>query len=459
MSEENQKQKMAAGFMPHSEDAEKGVLSSLLQEPGLIDEFADLPADAFYLPQHRNLFELLRSMHTLGKPVDLVSVTQQLADAGALEEVGGAFWLTDLWGFIPTSANVEYYAGILREKALRRRIIGATQKLQRLVLEDKETAADELLQSVEEQFLSLRNSGGGVDKLQPFAEGLKCAINQIEATYSKRGRTVGLASGLNDFDRMTGGLRGGQLVIVAGRPGMGKTCFIMQLARRFAEQGPLAIFSLEMSMTELCERYICNEASIDLQRVRDGFLNKPDLQKLPGVVSGLSRKPVWIDDTGALSILEFRSRARRAVLRHGAKAIFVDYLQLMKSPSKRAQESRALEVAEISMTLKACAKELNVPVIAACQLNRDADGRASAPRLADLRESGQIEQDADIVAMLHRPKKDSDDEGERESCECVMAKQRNGPVGSFKLRFLGAFARFENLTGKLFSNNDGERQQ
>jgi replicative DNA helicase len=446
--------------LPQAPDAEKALLSSLLQHDALLDEYADLPEDAFYVPQHRKLFSLLRSMRQMNKPVDLVSVTEMLSDMGELEAMGGGYFLVDVQSFVPTAANSDYYASILREKAMRRRIYAETQNLQRLALEENELNSGEILQSVEERFLSLRNSvGGNENALRPFSEGLAAAMASLEATYKARGKCAGLATGLVDFDRMTSGLRPGQLVIVAARPGMGKTCLVMQMARSFSDFGPVAVFSLEMNAEELAARFICSEATVDLQRARDGFLQRQDLMALPGTIGSLAKKPIWVDDTGALSCLEFRSRARRAVVRHGCKAIFVDYLQLMRSTSKRAQESRTLEVAEVSMTLKACAKELNVPVVAACQLNRDADGRNSAPRLADLRESGQIEQDADIVAMLHRPKKDGETAEERERCDCVLAKQRNGPVGTFSMRFLGQYARFENVTAKQYSNNENERQK
>jgi replicative DNA helicase len=289
------------------------------------------------------------------------------------------------------------------------------------------------------------------------------AIEGIESTYKNRGKCVGLPTMTTDFDRMTGGLRPGQMVVVAGRPGMGKSALSVQWATAMAEAGfPVAVFSLEMTGVDLASRMICTEMPLDLKRVRDGFMNKNDMQRMPVAASKIGHLPLHIDETPSLNIFDFRGRARRAVVKHGVKCIVVDYLQLMRSTSKRAQENRAYEVAEISMALKATAKELGVPVIAATQLGRNAEER-SAPKLADLRESGQIEQDADIVVMLHRPKKgmkDSDgnslDDG---SVELIVAKQRNGPVGTVNLKFEAEYTRFANVTEALYSNNKEKRQK
>lgn len=465
MSEEifdkKERRQSAVRSMPSSEDAERGLLSSCLQDAGVIDEYVNLPAEAFHLPGHRALWGCLQAMRAMNKPVDLVTVTEQLIEVGELESIGGPAWLTDVWNFIPTSANADYYVKIVMDRMIRRRIITTANRMSKLAYEEFELTAEEVVESVEGQFLELRNEGSK-DALNHIAASVKRVMEKIEHTYRNRGKPSGMATGFTDLDRMTTGLHPGQLVVLAARPSMGKSCFMMQMARSFAEQGPVAVFSLEMSQDEITERLIALESKFSLSRIKDGFLQKTDFAQLPMVYGRLVKQPIFIDETPALTVLDFRSRARRAVVRHGARVIFVDYLQLMKSPGKGKLENRALEVAEISMTLKACAKELRVPVIAVAQLNREAEGRSSAPRLSDLRESGQIEQDADIVMMLHRPKKDRDDEGAAgvgESMEVHIVKQRNGPVGHFNLRFVGEHARFENETGKLFSNNEAERQR
>lgn len=443
--------------MPWSLEAERALLSCVLLEPDLLDEYANLRDGYFYFPAHQVIFRAMLDMRAAGKLVDMVTVTQVLGDDGSLAEVGGAAAIGELFALLPTGANAPAYAEIVREKAARRRIISTGMELVRRG-RMADALPEELLHEADTQLMALRAATGEDSCWQHIGAGILQASDQIEATYKNRGKILGLATGINDFDRMTNGLRPGQLMVVAARPGMGKTCFVLQAARNFAKEGPVAIFSLEMNMVELASRLICSETPLNLGRLRDGFMGKNDLPMMTRAMGVLAGLGVFVDETPALSVLDLRSRARQAVVKKGARAIFVDYLQLIKGSSKRAMENRALEVAEISMALKAMAKELKVPVVAAAQLNRDAENRAGAPKLADLRESGQIEQDADIVVFLHRPKKDSKDASEREEMLLQVAKHRDGPVGPVPLRFVGEYARFENLTEDLYSNNPERRQ-
>jgi len=443
--------------IPWTFEGEKALLSSMLQDESVIDDFAHMRDGYFHFPAHGVIFSKMLEMRAMGSPVDLVTLTESLRVCGELEGVGGAAAIGELFVFVPGASNADYYARLVQDKAVRRRVMAVSQKLARRAVED-ECLPEELLQDAEAALLQLRNQTEGETSWQTLKKGILDAVNQVELTYQNRGQPVGLATGLVDFDRMTGGLKPGQLMIVAARPGMGKTCFILQAAREFANRVPVAIFSLEMNVVELASRTLCSETPLNLARLRDGFMGRSDIPRIHQAATTLSNLPVFIDETPALSIFELRSRARRAVIKHGVGAIFVDYLQLLRGTSKRAQENRAQEVAEISMALKACSKELKVPVIAAAQLNRDAEHRAGPPKLADLRESGQIEQDADLVVFLHRPKKDSKDSEERQEMQLIVAKHRDGPVNSVPLRFIGEFARFENVTEKLYSNNPSQRQ-
>jgi len=449
--------KVEAGkTVPHSMDAEKGLLSSLLQEEGLTEKLGWLSEEHFYYPLHATLYATIRGMREEGHPVDMVTVTEKLA--GKME----AHVVSDMALFVPTSANADYYAGIVAEKFARRRVMAVCAELARRAATD-ESGPEQLLDDAESALVALRMGAQRNVTLQPLATGLKAALKNIEAAYDNRGKEVNRpdagATGLVDFDRMTGGLKPGQLVVFAARPAMGKTSLMLQSARYMATKFPVAIFSMEMTLEELATRLICAESSLNLARLRDGFLSRQQLPEISRGFNQVHKLPIWVDESPALSCFDFRSRARMAVTQHGVKAIFVDYLQLMRSTSKRSRENRAMEVAEISMTLKATAKELGVFVVALAQLNRDAENRSGPPKLADLRESGQIEQDSDIVAFLYRPKKDSEDAAEKEAAQLIVAKHRDGAPGTVNLRFVGEFARFENVTEKMYSNNVEKRQK
>ncbi len=443
--------------LPQAVESERALLSSMLQNNALVEDFAWLDIDHFYMPSHQIIFRRLREMRESGKLCDFITLTQTLDDQKELEEAGGAAAVTDIFTLVPTATNAAYYAEQVREKYIRRRIIGKCAELVQNAYDDTRPP-EQLLEDTESSLLALRPSTAGDAAMQHIKPAVQGALDQIEATYANRGKPSGAASGLNDLDRMTGGFKPGQLIIVGARPGMGKTALAMQSAVNFAQKEPGLIISMEMNAIELASRAMCSGAPMNLQRIRDGMMGEGDLNKLTSSAQQLSNLPIYIDETPALTIFEFRARARRAAVKHGIKWIVVDYLQLMRSTSKRASESRAIEVAEISMALKACAKELKIPVIALAQLNRDAEQRSGPPKLSDLRESGQIEQDADIIMFIHRPHKDSEDLAEKQKALLVVAKHRDGPVNTITLRFEGEYAKFHNVTQELYSNNDEKRQ-
>lgn len=446
--------------IPWNHDAERGVLCSAMLQPEVMEELTDLTEDHFYHPLHSVVWSCLKQRAIERKPIDLISVSNAMQNVPTIKE--NPALLAEISIFVYTAANIGAYAEILRDKGLRRAMLRVANETARMAMES-EGEPHVLLNEVEAKWLALRAGTKAETSIKPIKSFVMEALDGIEATYKNRGGCVGIATGTIDFDRMTGGLRGGQLVIVAGRPGMGKSALSVQWATKMAEANEaVAVFSLEMTGVDLAARMVCSEMPLDLGAVRNGFMSKEDMRKMPVAATKIGGLPLWIDETPAMNIFDFRGRARRAVVKHGVKCIVVDYLQLMTSSSRRAKENRAHEVAEISMALKATAKELNIPIIAAAQLGRNAEER-SRPKLADLRESGQIEQDADVVVMLHRPNKGkvnedgtSADGGE---VELIVAKQRNGPVGTVNLKFESEYTRFANVTEKMYSNNKEKRQK
>ncbi len=451
--------------LPSNIDAERGLLGSMLLSADVIDSLPNMEASAFHLPVHQLIFETLQDMRAKLKPIDLITVSSELRkrDLDGIENID--FILTDLLVFVPSAANWDHYAEIVQEEHIKRKIISGCLSMDRLARGYKGTA-DELLNEVEQTVMGMRGSGKTDDALKPVKKFVDEAVNSLEAVFKNRGKPIGLTTGFVDLDRMTGGLKPTLLYVVAGRPSMGKTVLAVQVATHNALAGvPVALYSLEMSGAELAERMIGTQSSINLQRWRDGFLEKSDLPRIAISSNEIAKSSLWIDETPSLTIMDLRARARRAVTKRGAKLIVIDYMQLMRAPSKKADFSRAAEVADISMGLKAMAKELRVPVIVCAQLNRENDGKR--PALSNLRESGQIEQDADVAILIHRPFKDKEQSDEDradfaqngEPAEAILAKQRNGPIGTIDLRFFGQFTRFESTTKKAFSNNPNERQK
>ena len=440
--------------LPHSLEAEQGVLGSMLIAPtdviGLCVESID--EHHFYQPTHRTIYLTLVEFWNDGRPADFITLTQILRDRKLLDAVGGAAYVTHLFNFVPTAANAAYYLEIVRDKYILREIIGTCTDYAGRAY-DELGEVNTLLDEVEQRVLAI-----GADRFKEEMPTMKDqvmeAIETIEKLYERKGTITGLETGFKNFDAMTMGLHPAEMVVIAARPSMGKTAFAMNIAEHVAVVGkhPVAIFSLEMSSQQLVQRLLGSRARVNLSKLRDGFLSERDFPSLMNAAGKLAESQIYIDDTPGLSILELRAKARRFKKMHDIKLIVIDYLQLLRSTSRRAQDNRQLEVAEISAGIKALAKELSIPIIVLAQLNRNPENRAGdskgRPRLGDLRESGSIEQDADLVGLLVRKKYYEDDEEAREEAggeaELIIAKQRNGPTGDVKLTFLEQYTRFED---------------
>lgn len=467
--------------LPQSQDAEKGMLCCCLLNPALLDAYGDFPVEIFCHPSHREIFETMREINAQNIGLDLITLTQRLDDKGRLAAVGGAAEITQLSYFTPSASLHHDYAAILREKWVRRRMLAMAQKIEAEAYgEDGSGDIELIVARVEEAAMKLRGETETrkEDPVQHCGPAVMAALDHLEAAYAKRGGIMGLSTGLHDVDRMTDGLQGPRLYVFGGLPGSGKTALALQIAEDVAieQQKEVLFFTQEMSGDELMIRTLCRRAEIDLQRVRDGFMGRNDIPKLSRIAAEVTGGKMFIDETAGLTTAQFRARCRAHKLKHGTKLIVVDYLQLMHGVSKAARDNRQQEIAEISGTLKAVAKELKIPVIVLAQLKRDAEDRKGPPKLADLRESGAIGQDADFVGLLHsledkkKPAKgvnaakvDSDDDGDEDEAPKFntmlnVVKQRQGPVGEVKLRFVKQYTRFENITAKTYSNNPEERQ-
>ena len=430
---------------PQNLDAEQSTLGSMLLEKEAIYKGAEiLRPDDFYREAHRVIFEVVVHLANKGEPVDLITVSEELKQRGMLDKVGGVAYLTQLVNFVPTAANVEHYANIVAEKSLLRSIISVATNIVKMGYEGTEEV-DVILDRAEKEIFEIsqkRNIKGFVNLRSILVE----TFERIEKLYESKGGVTGLPTGYSDFDRMTAGLQPSDLIILAARPSMGKTTFALNLASHAAVEVkvPVVIFSLEMSKEQLALKLLCSEAGVDNQRIRTGTLRDDDWPKLSQALGRLSDAMLFIDDTPGISALEIRAKARRIKSEYGLGLIIIDYLQLMQSRSK--SENRQQEVSEISRSLKALARELNVPVIALSQLSRAVEQRADKkPTLADLRESGSLEQDADIVGFLYREDYYNPETDRKNITELIIAKQRNGPVGTVDFFFQKEFSKFQSL--------------
>src|SRR6266436_3899496 len=439
--------------LPSSEDGEKGVLCSLLLSPREVADICvlSLNPDAFYIPAHRTIYSLVLEFGDKYKPIDFISLKQALKDRNQLEEIGGPEYLSDLYNFVPTAANAGYYVDIVREKYVLRRLISTCTRLSTQCY-DQQGEIEPLLDDAEKEIFAITGEHVKTE-IVPTKDLVMEAIEQIEKLYENRGSVTGLPTGFIELDRMTSGLHAAEMIVIAARPSMGKTALAMNIAEHVSiDVGkPVAVFSLEMSSQQLVQRLLCSRAQVDLQNVRNGFLSERDFPKLTSVASRLATAKLFIDDSPGLSIAELRAKARRLVASHQVQLLVIDYLQLLRSTSRRAQDNRQIEISEISAGIKSLAKELNIPIIVIAQLNRGPDARAKEggrPRLSDLRESGSIEQDADVVGLLVRSEYcETDEEAKQEKAgeaELIIAKQRNGPTGDVPLTFLKEYTRFEN---------------
>src|SRR5437660_834450 len=439
---------------PHSIEAEQGVLGSMLISPrdAIAEVVEKINEEYFYVPAHQTIYSVLVDLWNAGAAIDLITFTQVLRDRNLLETVGGAAAVTSLFTFVPTAANVGYYLDIVRDKYILREIIAAATESVRRAYEEQDEV-NNLLDEVEQRSFAVGEDRFKGEMLS-MKEQVMSTLESIEKLFENKGAITGVSTGFRDLDKLTSGLHSSEMSVIAARPSMGRTALAMNIAEHAAIEVklPVATFSLEMSAHQLVQRMLCSRARVNLAKTRDGFLAEADFPKLTHAASKLAEAKIFIDDTAGLTILELRAKARRLKAQHDVRLIIVDYLQLLRSTSRRAQDNRQLEISEISAGLKGLAKELKIPIIVVAQLNRNPEIRTGSgkgvPRLADLRESGSIEQDADLVGLLVREEYYADSDEERTElegkAELIIAKQRNGPIGQVKLTFLKDFTRFED---------------
>ncbi|MBW5448768.1 replicative DNA helicase [Cohnella sp. CFH 77786] len=431
---------------PQNLEAEQAVLGAILLEAeALITAMERLRAEDFYSVAHQRIFEAIVSLNEDNQPLDLITLTARLRDQGELEEVGGVSYLAKLIGSVPTAANVDYYAQIVEEKSMLRRLIRtATQIVSNGYAEGDDVGA--LLNDAEQRILELSNRRASHGFIS-IRDVLMDVFERVEHLYNHKGGVTGIPSGFIDLDKMTSGFQRSDLIIVAARPSVGKTAFALNIAQNVAVRAgeTVAIFSLEMSAAQLVQRMICAESNVDAGRMRTGHLEGDDWEKLSMAIGSLSEAQVFIDDTPGITVADIRAKCRRLKKEKGLGMILIDYLQLIQGRGK-AGENRQQEVSEISRTLKQIARELEVPVIALSQLSRGVEQRQDKrPMMSDLRESGSIEQDADIVAFLYRDDYYDKETEKKNIIEIIIAKQRNGPVGTVELVFLKQFNKFVSL--------------
>ena len=450
MAEEWQKR-----ILPNSSDAEKSVIGSMLMDKDAITTASEiLVGDDFYVKQNQILFETMVELHNEGKPVDLVTLQNRLKEKDVPPEITSMEFVRDLLDSVPTSANVKYYAGIVAEKASLRKLIKATEGVENDCYAQRDPV-DTIMDEAEKNIfkvLQRRNAGDYV----PISTVVNNALDKISIAARNKGAVTGIPTGFIDLDFKTAGLQPSDLVLIAARPSMGKTAFVLNIAQHVAFRQNLscAIFSLEMSKEQLVNRLFSLQSGVDAQKLRTGNLDESDWESLIEGATDIGQSKLIIDDTPGISIGELRSKCRRYKLEHGLDIIMIDYLQLMTGSGKNA-ESRQQEISEISRSLKGLARELQVPVIALSQLSRAVESRPDKrPMLSDLRESGAIEQDADVVMFIYRDDYYNHESPDKGISEIIIAKQRNGPIGTVKLAWLPELTKFANLARDY--NNDQE---
>lgn len=434
---------------PQNLDAEQAVLGGVLLKNSVLFSLIDLVnEDDFYSPVHKTIFRAFLDLSRKNSAIDMLTLADELSKAGSLEEVGGPLYLAELAQSTVGAANALHHARIVREKSVQRRLIGAATDIITRCFEASEDI-NQLLDESEQAIFSIADSKT-VKGLKSSKELVASVFEQIEQRMENKELVTGVPTGYYQFDEYTAGLQPSDLIIVAGRPSMGKTAFALNVAMRSAAMHgvPTAIFSLEMSMEQLMQRMLCSWAKVDLSRLRRGRLDDGDWSRLYDAANNLSPAPIFIDDTAALTTMEMRARCRRLKAEHGLGLVVVDYLQLMRA--SRHIDSREQEISDISRSLKALAKELHLPVVALSQLNRKVEERSDKrPMMSDLRESGAIEQDADVIIFLYRAaayKRKEELTPEDNVAEVIIGKQRNGPTGMVKLTFFKEYTAFENLS-------------
>lgn len=443
---------------PHSIEAEQAVLGGLMLDNNAWEQVVDkLTEQDFYRADHRVIFRAISALSLQDKPIDLITISERLEAQNELIEIGGLGYLGQIAKNTPSAANIAAYADIVKERAVLRQLIEVGSEITGSGFEPKGRVASELVDEAERKVFAIAERGSRNSKSGPqgISEVLSRTVDRIEKLFESDSPITGVQSGFTDFDKLTSGLQQSDLIIVAGRPSMGKTTFAMNIAEFIGMKGdkPVLIFSMEMPAEQLAMRMLSSLGRIEMQRIRSGQLDDGDWPRLSSAIAMMSEKKIFIDDTGALGPGDVRARARRIVREHGELgAIVVDYLQLMRVPGNN--EHRAAEISEISRSLKALARELNVPVIALSQLNRSLEQRTDRrPMMSDLRESGALEQDADLIVFIYRDEVYNKDTAAKGSAEIIIAKQRNGPIGTVRLTFLGHYSRFENFTGRQMSES------
>ena len=437
---------------PHSIEAEQAVLGGLMLDNNAWDHVADrISQNDFYRPDHRTIYRAMADLALQSKPIDILTVSESLESTRELEVIGGLAYIGGLAKNTPSSANIAAYADIVRERSILRRLIEVGSEITELAFSPNGLSARQLLDDAERKVFSIAEQGShGTAGPVAISEVLARAVDRIDTLFHANSPITGISSGFNDFDKMTTGLQPSDLIIVAGRPSMGKTTFAMNLAEHavMKDEGAVLIFSMEMPAESLAMRMLASLGRIEQQRIRSGQLEDDDWPRLTSAISMMSSKKLLIDDSGALSPFEVRTRARRVARSYGnLSLIVIDYLQLMQVPGKN--EHRAAEISEISRSLKALAKELNIPIIALSQLNRGLEQRTDKrPMMSDLRESGAIEQDADLIVFIYRDEVYNPESNQKGTAEIIIGKQRNGPIGKLTLTFLGQFSRFENYSAE-----------
>jgi len=433
---------------PQNVEAEMATLGAMLIDEKVVPEVLEfINEESFYKQEHKAIFEAMIYLFDKQKKIDILTVSDYLRKNKILDKIGGASYLTTLADFVPSSANASHYARIIKEKNILRSLLGSATQIMSLVYKEEDEVSN-ILDSAEKLIFEIsdRRIEGGYVHIKDI---IKDGIELIESLYHKKSHVTGIPTGFHDFDLKTAGLQNGDLIIAAGRPSMGKSAFVTSIAGHAAieENIPVVIFSIEMSKEQLMQRFLCAQANVEVNRVRTGFLAPSEWPILTSAAGKLSEAPIYIDDSPAINIFELRAKARRLKAHHDIQLILVDYLQLIRG--MRRGDSRQQEISDISQALKALAKELGVPVIAVSQLSRAVESREGhRPKLSDLRESGAIEQDADLVVLLFREEYYNPTEENKGIAEVIIAKQRNGPVGSIKLTFLKEYVRFVDMASQ-----------
>lgn len=430
--------------LPQSTEAEQSVLGSMIIDKSAIAQVLErLKEEDFYRDGHKILYKAIREMFQKDMPVDLLTILEYLKSTDMLDKTGGVTYISELSASVPTTANLSAYIKIVEEKSLLRKLIKSSTK----IIEESYNGQDDVekvLDRAQKKIFDIAEKKNSGD-YEVLSSVLERGFLEIERLFNNKGEITGVGSGIKDLDEKTSGFQKGEMILIAARPSMGKTTFALNIAETAAlrDGKSVVIFSLEMPREQLAYKLLCSEASVDMLKLRTGNLDDDDWERIAKATGPLSKAKIYIDDTAGLSVMEMRSKCRKIKMEHGIDMILIDYLQLMSGSNT---ESRQQEVSEISRSIKALAKEMECPVIALSQLSRAPEQRADhRPMLSDLRESGSIEQDADVVMFLYRDEYYNKESEDRGTAECIIAKQRNGPVGTVKMAWIGAHSKFADL--------------